>query len=122
MKKFNCILISVMLFLLLLIMACQRKVIPIEINTTPVVEYLRITSTGEIMIGSVVDKQVSINIDRFNELTENSEWKLLNAYLRNYCYITLWKNKVDGEEIECIGTYPPQTRLNIQSVSPVIIK
>jgi hypothetical protein len=74
---------------------------------------IRTSPTGNIGIGLVTEKQISISIERYNKLTKHSNWELLDAYVRKDCYTTLWKNKKTGKSAEVIGTYPPSERLNV---------
>lgn len=89
------------------------QAIEIDKKTATEINGMIFTSTGEVRIGKVVEKQISISVDRYNELTKDCKWELLNAYIKNDCYTTKWKNKKTGEDIESIGTHPPSERLRI---------
>lgn len=82
----------------------------------------RITGEGRVMIGTVVEKQVCITIDTYNALTKDSEWELLDAYLRNNVYLTSWRSRKTGEYIEAIGLHPPQERLIIKDSKSGLIE
>ena len=60
-------------------------------------------------------KVIIISVARFNNLTRDNEWELLDVYYKNDCYMTKWKNKKSGEEFEGIGTYPPNEWLKFDS-------
>jgi len=71
-------------------------------------------NAGSICIGKT-ERTITISIERYNSLTTESEWELIDVYSKNDCLTSKWKNKTTNEEIESIGTYPPSKRLDLNN-------
>lgn len=59
-------------------------------------------------------KTVEILVDIYNGLTEDSKWKLINNYMKNDMWTTLWQNKETMEFKESIGVNPPSDPFTIK--------
>lgn len=110
-NKFNPTMLAVVLIAELCFFLPDVKAQIIKENKMQDTTKMQFTSTGEVKIGVIVEKQIAISVDRYNELTRQSKWQLLNAYTKNDFYTTKWKNKKTGKEKEIIGSNPPSERL-----------
>ena len=66
-------------------------------------------------IGFAEPEKVSLTISEFNALLQDSDWQLLDVYIRNSCRTSLWRNKKTNKTQETIGLGVPGKLLNIEN-------
>jgi len=60
-------------------------------------------------------KTIELTVEEYNELID-SDWELIEVYLKNKIRTTLWRHKDSGELKEQIGLQPPDRLIVIRGL------